>query len=394
MSAEQGTFRPSAGSLKILLHFGFLVLGIVTVLTGQILPVLSARLHINDEQAGYFFTVQFAGSLAGTFLTQIIAKRIGFAGATVLGCFAMTAAILFLNSDSWLVCLSAFFVLGCGIGITLPAINMLTVELNPLNITPALNFLNFFWGIGAIICKPFIDFFGTPESIFQPTLFLAVLLFVTGSAIAFVSREKEQPQFLSENNDENPIPIWTTSTAWLIALFNFIHIGFESGAGGWITTYANGFPSETQFFWLSPTLAYFLFFVIGRGIAPIYSRVFSENNLLLLSLIILTGGVIILVTGNSFWILVAGASVAGFGTSSIFPTNMARFTKTFGATATRRATPLFISGTLGAAAVTQLIGYISTNYNNLRTGMFVLLAACAALIILQILLIFNTKIKF
>ncbi|MGI8469701.1 MAG: MFS transporter [Pyrinomonadaceae bacterium] len=394
MPDDKTTVISSAAPLKILLHFGFLVSGIVTILTGQILPILSARLRLNDEQAGYFFTVQFTGSLIGTFLTQTFAKRIGFAGVTIFGCLAMAAGVLFLNSEIWLVCQSAFFVMGFGIGITLPAINMLTVELNPLNATSALNFLNFFWGIGAIICKPFVDFFGTRTSIFQPTIILAVLLLAIGLAILFVPREKEQAQFFAENEPKNLIPIWTTLTAWLITLFNFIHVGFESGAGGWITTYANRFPSETRFFWLSPTLAYFFFFVTGRGVAPIFSRFLSENKMLLVSLLILTLGVLILVSGNGFWILILGASIAGFGTSSIFPTNMARFTKTFGATATRRATPLFVSGTLGAALITQLIGYFSTNYGSLRVGMYVLLASCLSLIVLQIALSFNSKIRF
>jgi fucose permease len=109
--------------------------------------------------------------------------------------------------------------------------------------------------------------------------------------------------------------------------------------------------------------------------------------MLLLTLSTTMLGVSILVWGDTFGFLVLGASIAGFGTSSIFPTNMARFTKTFGSSATRRATPLFISGTLGAALTTWLIGYVSTNYQNLRIGMFVLLASCVLLICLQVFLL-------
>ena len=374
--------------LKFLLHFGFLVSGTMTVLIGQVLPILSNRLSLDDTQAGYFFIAQFSGSLAGTFLTQPIVRRFGFSSATVLGFSAMLIGVLGLNFDSWLLCLVAFVVNGFGIGVTLPSINMLTVELNPLNITPALNFLNFFWGVGAIFCKPFVDFFSTETSIFQPTVILAILLFTIGLMIAFAAHKGIRKESVAKTEDENSPPIWTTSTAWLIAVFNFIHVGFESGMGGWITTYAVRLPNqEANIVWLSPTLAYFLFFIAGRLIAPIYSRFLNENKLLLLSLLTMTLGVLILVSGNTLGVLVLGASIAGFGTSSIFPTNTARFTKTFGATATRRATPLFISGTLGAALTTWLIGYVSTNYQNLRVGMFVLLGSCMLLICLQVFLI-------
>ena len=159
--------------------------------------------------------------------------------------------------------------------------------------------------------------------------------------------------------------------------------------GGWITTYAARLPNQegsaTALF--SPTFAYFLFFVAGRLIAPLYAHLLNENKMLLLGLLTMTLGVLILVLGETFGVLVLGASIAGFGTSSIFPTNVSRFTKTFGSSATRRATPLFISGTLGAALTTWLIGYVSTNYQNLRIGMFVLLASCVLLICLQVFLL-------
>ncbi|HEX9960730.1 MAG TPA: MFS transporter, partial [Pyrinomonadaceae bacterium] len=146
---------PNAGTerfLKFLLYFGFLASGVVTVLIGQVLPILSDRLMLDDTQAGYFFIAQFSGSLAGTLLMQPVVRRFGFGSATALGFAAMMLGVLGLNFDSPHLCLAAFAVNGFGIGVTLPSINMLTVELNPLNITRALNFLNFFWGVGAILC--------------------------------------------------------------------------------------------------------------------------------------------------------------------------------------------------------------------------------------------------
>lgn len=373
--------------LKIFLHFGFLVSGTITVLIGQILPILAARLSLNDTEVGYFFIAQFAGSVAGTLTTQPLVRRFGFGTATVFGFLAITLGVLGLNANDWIGCLAAFVVLGFGIGITLPTINMQTVELNPLNVTPALNFLNFFWGVGAIFCKPFVDFFGTATSIFQPTAILAVLLFINGATIFFVSRRRRPQQIFEPTESESLPPIWTTSTAWLIAFFNFVHVGFESGIGGWITTYAARLPDQnSDLHWLSPTFAYFLLFVIGRLAAPVYARFLDENKMLLLGLLITTLGVLILIAGATLNVLIVGAAIAGFGTSSIFPTNMARFTKTFGASATRRATPLFVSATLGSAMTTWLIGYVSTNYQNLRFGMVVLLASCGLLFFLQIYL--------
>jgi fucose permease len=133
-----------------------------------------------------------------------------------------------------------------------------------------------------------------------------------------------------------------------------------------------------------PILLFFVFFVVGRGIAPIFSRFLSENRMLMLNLLIILGGMIVLLLAKDIFTLSIGASIAGFGTSSIFPTNVSRFTKTFGATASRRATPLFVFGTLGAAFTTQMIGFLSNKFNDLNIGMFTLLGSVLILIILQI----------
>ncbi len=51
----------------------------------------------------------------------------------------------------------------------------------------------------------------------------------------------------------------------MIAFFNFIHVGFESGMGGWLKTYTGRLENEPTVVLFSPILLYFLFFVVGRG---------------------------------------------------------------------------------------------------------------------------------
>jgi MFS family permease len=69
----------------------------------------------------------------------------------------MACGVLLMNVDSFAVTLVAFAVNGVGIGLTLPAINMTILELSPVKTASALSILNFCWGVGAIICKPFVD---------------------------------------------------------------------------------------------------------------------------------------------------------------------------------------------------------------------------------------------
>ncbi len=375
--------------LTFIIHFAFLICGIVTVLIGQILPVLSKRLQLDDAQAGGLFIAQFSGSICGTLIFGYTAKRFGFIKTTIFGFVLITFGCLLLNSESWIFCILGLFINGIGIGSSLPSVNMLVVVLNPERQASALSVLNFFWGIGAIISQPFVAFFGTATSIFIPTVMLSILFFLTMLALSAFRVKTGETNAENKTEEVFDVKIWTHPLAWLIAAFNFIHVGFESGAGGWLTTYSERFPEGANSL-LSATPAFFLFFVIGRGIAPLFLRFLSENKFLFLSLTVLLTGTVIISTAETFTTLVIGASIAGFGTSAIFPTNMARFTKIFGENATRKAMPLFLSGTLGGAFATWLIGFVSERYENLQSGIFVLLASGLILIILQIIIASNS----
>ncbi len=375
--------------LTFIIHFAFLICGIITVLIGQILPVLMKRLALNDAQAGGLFIAQFSGSICGTLIFGFTAKRFGFIKTTIFGFVLITVGCLLLNSDSWLVCILGLFINGLGIGSSLPSINMLVVILNPERKASALSILNFFWGVGAIISQPFVAFFGTATSIFVPTVLLSVLFFLTMLALLFFRVPTGETKAETETKEISGVKIWSNPLAWLIAAFNFVHVGFESGAGGWLTTYSERFPEGANSF-LSATPAFFLFFVIGRGIAPVFLRFLSENKFLFSSVIILITGTIVISWAESFTILVIGASISGFGTSAIFPANMARFTNIFGENATRQAMPLFLSGTLGGAFATWLIGFVSEKFDNLQSGIFVLLASGLILLVLQIVIASNS----
>lgn len=374
----------SSRNLIIFLRAGFILIGIITVLLGQILPILSLRLSLSDQESGYLFIGQFAGSLLGTLFYTRIVRKFGYPKALFGGFCLMAFGCPGLNFDSWFWCAAAVSIYGIGIGLTIPAINMLVVELDREKSASALNTINFFWGVGAILCKPFIDRVGTSTSVAVPTIILSGLLLSVGFLIAFSNYQEDSKQ--SDAGIGVALPIWTTATAWLIAIFNFIHIGVESSVGGWITTYQARLMQSSTRGWISAALVFFLMLVVGRGIAPVFFRFFRENTVLFGSLITMTGGIVLILLTESFGFLLAGAAVLGFGCSSVFPTNMSRFTKLFGSHATRNAMPIFVFGGLGGAFITWLVGFTSTTFDSLRTGFLVILTSCVLLIILQIIL--------
>src|SRR5215203_823811 len=145
--------------LKYYTLFGFFVIGVVTVLLGQVLPILSTRLALNDAESGALFLAQFSGSLAGTLIVGRLASRFGFVFTTLVGLIGMIVGLPGLNFHDFYFCWIAIFIYGIGLGLTIPAINLLTIETTPAATqSSSINLINFAWGIGAICSQPFVAF--------------------------------------------------------------------------------------------------------------------------------------------------------------------------------------------------------------------------------------------
>ena len=367
--------------LKYYTLFGFFVIGVVTVLLGQVLPILSDRLHLNDSQSGTLFLAQFGGSLLGTLFAVKHARRYGFVVTTFVGLIFMIAGLPGLNVSNFAVCWIAIFIYGVGLGLTIPAINLLTIETTPAaRQSGSINLINFAWGIGAICSQPFVAAVSDGGSLVIVTLILdaalILLAFCFLSASRAVAHENADEQLLEPGNR-----IWHRRSAWLFILFGFFVIGIESGLGGWLTTYSESLPAQS----VNLTVVFFSFLVLGRGIASIISRQMSESVLISVCSVTLLTGIFLIVIGEG--LATVGAAVAGLGTSAIFPTNMVRFSKIFGPAATRRATPLFIAGIAGSASLSWLIGLVSTTYGSLRFGLVVLLIAAVTVLLLQMVIV-------
>lgn len=370
--------------LKYYTLFGFFVIGVITLLLGQILPVLSARLDLTDAEAGTLFLAQFSGSILGTFVSTHIARRYGFTLTVLIGLFLIIAGLPGINSQDFAVCWAAIFVYGSGLGVTIPGINLLTIENTEIHMrSSAVNLINFSWGIGAICSQPFVAAVSRDDSLVSVTVILGVALFLL--AISFFSAVRRFPhQAQAEPAEASETSrIWRKPSSWLFVAFGFFVVSIEGGLGGWLTTYSEVLKLRGVDT-INLTVVYFLFFVLGRGVASIVSRRVSENNLILMCSIILMAGVLIIVSSES-WSIV-GAAVAGLGSSAIFPTHMVRFTRVFGPQATLQAAPIFIAGTSGAAVVSYLVGFVSSTSGSLRTGIMVVLISAVFVLVIHLVI--------
>src|SRR6202022_2527894 len=134
------------------LFTGFVTSGMVATILGPSLPSFIARWHLDDTQAGLFFTAQFTGSLLGVLLSSAILSTRGYRDALVLGFFLIAVGVTGLNSAGQYIALSATALSGLGFGLAIPATNLCIAETSGVRRAAALNLLNMAWGVGAIGC--------------------------------------------------------------------------------------------------------------------------------------------------------------------------------------------------------------------------------------------------
>src|ERR1700732_2090354 len=143
--ADSANATISAKALTFAAYAAFVPIGIATVLLGPMLPTLSARWSLNYSEAGALFTVQYLASTLAVALSGVMVSRWGFRFAMKAGLLLMSAGVGLLLAGPKMMGIVCIAASGGGIGLAVPAANLLVAEVNPGRRSAALNLLNFWW---------------------------------------------------------------------------------------------------------------------------------------------------------------------------------------------------------------------------------------------------------
>src|SRR5256885_1290652 len=123
---------------------------------------------------------------------------------------------------------------------------------------------------------------------------------------------------------------------------------------------------------------------LGRALAPLILRHVRETTLASAGLVLASLGILVLLIANTMALVVAGASVAGFGLASVFPINIALLSQWFGEMASRIGGMMFALSSLGGATVPWLVGALSSRFGSLRVGLTVPLLGSITMLFLYL----------
>ena len=113
---------------QITIHIAFVLTGATNTLLGPLLPVLVGWWGLADPDAGFLFTLQFAGSIVGAALASPCIERFGLRSTLISGIVLTATGVGALGAGTPSIGYPAVSWFGLGLGLTIPATNLLVAE--------------------------------------------------------------------------------------------------------------------------------------------------------------------------------------------------------------------------------------------------------------------------
>ena len=383
MPATQIAISPtSARALSLAAYVSFIPIGIATVLLGPMLPTLSARWSMNYAQAGALFNAQYFASTCGVAVSGWIASRWGFRFAMKVGLVLMSAALALLLVGPKIMGIMCIAGSGAGIGLSVPAANLLVADANPGRRSATLNLLNFFWSVGAVACPSLVAITVKSDHIRLFLFCVSGFSLLIALGIALMPASIVEPAGTAHNAPVRPL---IQSKPLVFAIFGalfLLYVGVENGFGQWMATYAKSLGTLTLALSLATPSFFYAALTTGRCLAPLLLRLAGEITLVRVGLLLSCVGMAGLLLSHAFAGVLASACAAGLGLSFVYPITISLLSKEFGSA--QIGSFMFVLSNIGGGLLPWMVGISSTRFNTLKAGLLVPLAGCGAMFLLYL----------
>jgi fucose permease len=366
-------------------HIAFLPTGVITVLLGPLLPTLIARWTLTDTQAGDLFTAQFAASTVGTLLSGILVTRIGYRFTIAFGVASMGLGVGVLPWTTWPVGLAAVACWGFGMGLAVPACNMMIARVHAERSAAALSLLNFSWSIGAVACPIMLAPFehrGSVNVFLWLVAIASVLLAIFLSAVPLPPARLTTEASADSSSSEGLLRALISSSGVAMAALFFLYVGVEIAVSGWVAAYAKRIEAPGGTWWVTAPSFFYFAVLVGRGMAARILHYISELKLTRIGLCASVVGIVALLASHSIAGVLASASVVGLGLASVYPVTIAVMARTVGRSSAAVSSVMFALAGSGGAFIPWLVGFASTEEASLKWGLAVPLFGSAAMLAL------------
>lgn len=291
--------------------------GVGLITLGAVAPDLKKRFLLDDIAAGTLFSILPLGILTGSLLFGPIADRFGYRILLSVSCIFMFAGFEGIAfAPSLLVLKIAVFFFGTGGGAINGATSAVVSDISKQK-AAALNLLGVFFGLGAL-SMPFM--LGLLQHVFSFTAIVATMgVIALGTAIILLLLIFPPPKQTLGFPLRSGLGLLKESFLLLIAFFLFCQSSFEGIINNWTTSYLINhlsFQQDKALYALS------LYLAGMTGIRLLLGTVFSKTPVaaILTASFVMTGlGCLLLLTGQSYAMGIAGFILIGAGLGGGFP---------------------------------------------------------------------------
>lgn len=337
----------------------FFALGVMTAGIGPLLSEFSVNTGASLTAVGGIYTGIFCGALLAQLVGGVLSEKMGMlrlsvaaAAVLILGLAGMTV------SRSLFMLLAAALLAGLGHGTLNLAGNVMIGCLFREKNVSAVNFVNVFFGIGAIIGPALISLSLQFLHFGMPAMWCAAFFVLVAAVFMSALGRRITLQLAAESTAQSgQRSLFREPSLWAIAFMILIYVGTENAVGGWTTTYMQetvAYPIEkaalvTSGFWLALTL--------GRIFSSWLGARTSAYRVLAVSMAIAFGGASLFVLGLGVdWMSILAIFLMGFGFGGIYPTSMALTTSLFSYAPGKAGSAVTALGSIGGMLIPLLQG--------------------------------------
>jgi fucose permease len=352
-------------------YVAFLVLGMCTLI-GTTYESLAARFEMPLANAAIFTSLQFFGATIATLVGGWLLDRMQARYVLCVGALLMGTGLLLLASASALtLALTGALLLGLGYGTLDVSPNVVVASLAADRAGSALNALNVFFSIGAIVGPQVVNFALRQQNFtlaYTVTGILALLLIAPFSRVTIrVSGDKPSAARSAIR--------WTRLMPF--AVFLFIYVGTEIGFSSWIFTQVTHVALASAAMGTIAASAFWAGMAVGRALSTVILRRIADEQLLAVASVVLGTGVFVLLVLPTIEVAaVISAFVVGFGCGPVFPSTLAIVNNRYPEARGTASGALMAIGTFGAVVVPWLQGQLGGGLNG---GMILILGGSVGL---------------
>jgi len=364
----------------------FFSAGFLMAAIGPVLPALSARTGASLSVMGRLMSAIFLGSLAAQVVSGWASDRFGrrvvlAVGLLLLAVTGMAIAI----STALPLTLTAGVVYGIGYGAFSLSGNVMTSELVPARRASAVNLVNMFFGVGAVVGPLVVSVLLQRTGAALPALWMGGALLVAAAVAAATALPDRLPVFndgdsvpAADGAAERPPSLVRDPMLLACGIFLMLYVGSEMAAGAWTAVYLHQSAGMNEARSAAATSLFWAMLTMGRIGAVLGGMRITAEHLLNAAVWITCAGAALLLAGHgSAAASVTAFAILGFGYGPIYPTGVAVLTSRFPQAAGTATSQMGVLAAIGGALLPWIHGLVLAHRPTVDSAVLTLAVAVA-----------------